>query len=111
MDSSPTSGLRVRLTTLRLKCVLLTTKLRGFIFIYLILTSFGLMPGGCVYKDHLVFNKKTAYTSHENSTKHRTNFHRTVQVHEHYKTQQKTKNTEENKMNILPGKEPGPSSL
>jgi hypothetical protein len=25
--------------------------------------------------------------------------------------QQKTENTEENKMNILPGKEPGPSSL
>jgi hypothetical protein len=34
-----------------------------------------------------------------------------IQVYEHYKTQQKTENTEENKMNILPGNEPGPSSL
>jgi hypothetical protein len=46
-------------------------------------------------------------TSHENST-----------VHEHYKTWQKTENTEENtenaeenKMNILPGKESKPSNL
>jgi hypothetical protein len=42
----------------------------------------------------------------------------TIQIHEHYKTQQKTEitednteNTEENKMNILPGNEPGPSIM
>jgi hypothetical protein len=40
------------------------------------------MPGGSVYKDH-TFNKETAHTSHEYSTIHRTNFHSTVQVHEH----------------------------
>jgi hypothetical protein len=39
------------------------------------------------------------------------NIHSTIQVHEYYKTQQKTENREENKMNILPGNEPGPSSL
>jgi hypothetical protein len=48
---------------------------------------------------------------------HLMNFHSAIQVHEHYKPQQKTENTEEDteytekKMNILPGKEPGPSSL
>jgi hypothetical protein len=42
----------------------------------------------------------------------------TIQVYEHYKTQHKTENTEENtentkanQINVLPGKEPGPSSL
>jgi hypothetical protein len=34
----------------------------------------------------------------------------TIQVHEHYKTQE-TENAEENKKNILLGNEPGPSSL
>jgi hypothetical protein len=33
----------------------------------------------------------------------------TTQVHEHYETQYKTENIQ-NKMNILPGNEPGPSS-
>jgi hypothetical protein len=42
---------------------------------------------------------------------HVTNFHSTIQVHEHYKTPQKTEYTEEEKINILPGNEPGPSSL
>jgi hypothetical protein len=42
------------------------------------------MSGGSVYKGH-AFNKETANTSHENNTIHRTNFHSTVQVHEHYK--------------------------
>jgi hypothetical protein len=73
-----------------------------------------------------VFTKKeTAPTSHENSTIHRTNLHSTIlvrehpqyiyistiQVHEHYKTQENTENTEENKINVLPGNEPGHSSL
>jgi hypothetical protein len=40
------------------------------------------MPSGSVYKAH-TFNKETAYTSHENTTIHRMNFHNTVQVHEH----------------------------
>jgi hypothetical protein len=74
----------------------------------LLLTAVGLMPGGSVYKDH-TFNKETP-TSHENSTIHRTNFHSTILVHEHYKTQQKTENTEEKKMNMLPGNETRPSS-
>jgi hypothetical protein len=39
------------------------------------------------------------------------NIHSIIHVHEHYKTQQETENTEENRMNILPGNEPGPSSL
>jgi hypothetical protein len=34
-----------------------------------------------------------------------------IQVHELYKTQQKTENTEENKTNLVPGKEPGPLKL
>jgi hypothetical protein len=34
----------------------------------------------------------------------------TIQVHEHYETQE-TENAEETKMNILPGNELGPSSL
>jgi hypothetical protein len=45
-------------------------------FIYLLLTVIRLMPGGNVYKDR-TFNKETTPTSHENSTIHRTNFHRT----------------------------------
>jgi hypothetical protein len=40
------------------------------------------MPGDSVYKDH-TFNKETAHTSHENSTIYDTNFHSTIQVHEH----------------------------
>jgi hypothetical protein len=39
------------------------------------------------------------------------NIHSTIQAHEHYIAQQKTENTEENKINVLPGNEPGPSSL
>jgi hypothetical protein len=42
------------------------------------------MPGGSAYKDH-TFNNETAPTAHE--------FHSTIQVHEHYKTQKKTENT------------------
>jgi hypothetical protein len=53
------------------------------------------MPGDSVYKDH-TFNKETAPTSDENSTIHRTNFHSTVQVHERYKTRQKTKTNSTN---------------
>jgi hypothetical protein len=54
------------------------------------------MPGGSAYKQgrkHLHLTK-TAQYKYMNITK-----------------QQKTENTEENKMNILPGNEPGPSSL
>jgi hypothetical protein len=40
------------------------------------------MPGGSVYKDH-TFNKETAHTPHEYSTIQRTDFHSTIQVHEH----------------------------
>jgi hypothetical protein len=36
------------------------------------------MLGGSVYKDH-IFNKETAYITHENSTIHLTNFHNTIQ--------------------------------
>jgi hypothetical protein len=71
------------------------------------------MPGGSVYKDH-TFNKETAQYVHV------TNFHSTIQyiyistiqVHEHYKTQE-TEHTEKNteNTNIVPGNEPGPSSL
>jgi hypothetical protein len=32
------------------------------LYIYLLLTAIGLMPGGRVYKDH-TFNKETAYTT------------------------------------------------
>jgi hypothetical protein len=46
------------------------------------------MLGGCVYKDH-TFNKETAPTSRESSTIHRTNFHSTIQVREHYKNSRK----------------------
>jgi hypothetical protein len=53
------------------------------------------MPGGSVYKDH-TFNNETA---HLTKTAHSIARIFTVQVHEHYKTQQKTENTEENKMN------------
>jgi hypothetical protein len=67
--------------------------------ILLLLTAIGLMPGGSVYKDH-AFNKETAHTSDENSTIHRTDFHSTVQVHQHYETRQRTENTEENKLQI-----------
>jgi hypothetical protein len=63
----------------------------------LLLTEIGLILGGGVYKAH-TFNKETAHKSHENSTIHRTNFHSTIQVHEHYKTRE-TENTEENKEN------------
>jgi hypothetical protein len=81
------------------------------------------MPGDSVYKNH-TFSKETAHTSHETARyiaqiftvqyKYM-NFHSTIkyicistiQVHEHYTTQQKTEYTEENKMNILPGNEPG----
>jgi hypothetical protein len=42
------------------------------------------VPGDNVYKDH-IFNKETVHTctSHENNTIYRTNFHNTIQVHEH----------------------------
>jgi hypothetical protein len=77
------------------------------ILIYILLTAIGLMPSGSVYKVHK-FYKETAHTSHENSTYIA---RITTQVHEHYKTQQKTENTEENKINILSGNKSGPSSL
>jgi hypothetical protein len=67
------------------------------------------MPGGNVYKYH-TFNKETAPSSHETAQYKYMNIS-TIQVHEHYKTEQKTENTEENKINILPGVEPGPPNL
>jgi hypothetical protein len=65
--------------------------------IYILLIENGLMPGGSVHKDHTL-NKGAAHTCHENNTTHRTNYHSTTQVHEHYKTQQKTENTEETRI-------------
>jgi hypothetical protein len=47
--------------------------LKKKIYIYILLTTIGLMLGGSVYKDH-TFNKETT---------HRTNFHSTIQEHEH----------------------------
>jgi hypothetical protein len=61
-----------------------------YIFIYLLLTAIGLMHSGSVYKAH-TFNKETAHKSHESSTVDRTNFHSTIQVHEHYKTAENRK--------------------
>jgi ABC-type glutathione transport system ATPase component len=84
------------------------------------------MLGGSVYKDH-TFNKETAHLTKTAQYIARIftvqykymNIHSTIQyiyisriqVHEHYKTQQKTENTEEKKTNILLGKEPEPSNL
>jgi hypothetical protein len=63
---------------IRIKCVP-----KMYIYsLYLLLNAIVLMNGGSVYKDH-AFNKKTAHTSHENSTIHGTNFHSTIQVYEH----------------------------
>jgi hypothetical protein len=62
----------------------------------------GLCPVACLQRP---------YIQQGNSAVHLTNVHSTRQVHEHYKAQQKIENREENKMNILPGNEPGPSSL
>jgi hypothetical protein len=56
-------------------------------------------------------SRKHHNTSHVFAQYKCMNIHSTVQVHEHYKTQQKTENTEENKMNILPGNASWPSSL
>jgi hypothetical protein len=58
------------------------------------------MPDGSINSDH-TFNKETAPISHENSAIHRTNFHSAIQVHEHYKTQERgiTKNTENTRKN------------
>jgi hypothetical protein len=78
-------------------CNRVVVHLHLYICIYII----GLMPGRIVYKGH-IFNKETANTSHENSAIHRTNFHSTIQVHEYYKTQKKTENTEECVIQILP---------
>jgi hypothetical protein len=77
-------------------------------YIYLLLTAIVLMPGGSVYKDH-TFNKVTAHL-----TKTAQYIARIFTVQYKYMNitkQQKTENTEENKINILPGNEPGPSSL
>jgi uncharacterized protein YqgQ len=53
------------------------------LYIYLLLTAIGLMPGGSVYKDH-TFNKETAHTSHENSTIKSHEFPQyNISVHEH----------------------------
>jgi hypothetical protein len=68
------------------------------LYIYLLFTAIGLVPGGSVYN-----NKETTLAFHENSTIH---FHSKIQVHEHYRTQQKTENTKENTEKT----EPGPSS-
>jgi hypothetical protein len=46
------------------------------VYIYVLLTAVGLMPGGNVYKDS-IFSKETTPTSNENSRIHRTNFHST----------------------------------
>jgi hypothetical protein len=61
-------------------------------FIYLLLTAIGLMSGGSVYKDH-TFNKETGHMHLTNTTQYIARIF-TVQVHQHYKTQQKTGNTE-----------------
>jgi hypothetical protein len=75
--------------------------------LYLLLTAIGLMPGDSVYEDY-TFKKETASTSHETAQyiariftvqyKHR-NIHSTIQVHEHYRTQEteNQKNTENTK--------------
>jgi hypothetical protein len=83
-----------------------TAEIYIYIYIYILLTAIGLIPGDSVYKDH-TFNKEAAPASHENSTVHRTNFHSTIQVHEHYKTQHETENTEE----LNPGRQAYSSSL
>jgi hypothetical protein len=66
------------------------------------------MPGGSVYKDHS-FNKET------HLTKTAQYIARIFTVQYKYmnitKHSIKQKILEENKMNILPGNEPGPSSL
>jgi hypothetical protein len=84
--------------------------LRDSATLHLLLTAIGLTPVGSVYKDH-TFNKETTPTSHETARYSSRIF--TVQYKYIYITKhgRKQKNTEENKMNILPGNEPGPSSL
>jgi hypothetical protein len=98
------------------------------LYTYLLLTATGHMPGGSVYEAH-TFNKETDPTSHEIARyitrifKVQVHEHSqyiyigTIQVHEHYKTQER-ENTEKTQKirkdtestNILPGNEPGPSS-
>jgi hypothetical protein len=60
------------------------------------------MPGGSVYKDH-TFNKETAHlmkTAQDIARKFTVqykymNIHSTIKLHEHYKSQQRSENTEE----------------
>jgi hypothetical protein len=76
------------------------------------------MPGGNVYKDH-TFNKETTHTSHEFSqynTVHMHNYNTSTWTLQNTRNRKYRKNTENTKKNtestnVLPGNEPGPSSL
>jgi hypothetical protein len=95
-------------------------------YIYLLLTAIGLMPVGSVYKDH-TFNKEPAhltntanyitrifavqykYMNIHSTIQYIYSYISTIQVHEYYETQE-TKSAGKD-TSILPGNEPGPSSL
>jgi hypothetical protein len=62
------------------------------------------MPIHSTRKQHIHLTKRAQYISRIFTVQHKYMNISIIQEHEHYKTQQKTENTEESKMNILPQK-------